>query len=64
MKRRQNKMNDEIRKARNEYMREYMAEYRKNNREKLNAQRRAWAKDNPDKVKEYQERYWQKKLDL
>lgn len=57
-------MNDEIRKARNEYMREYMAEYRKKNREKLNAQRRAWVKDNPDKVKEYQERYWQKKLDL
>ena len=45
-------------------MREYMAEYRKKNREKLNAQRREWAKNNPEKIREYQQRHWEKKLDL
>lgn len=44
-----------------DYMREYMREYREKNREKLNAQRRVWAKNNPEKVVEYQERYWNKK---
>lgn len=57
-------MNDGLKEARNAYMREYMAEYRKKNREKINAQRREWAKNNPDKVRQYQENYWQKKLDL
>lgn len=57
-------MNDKINQSKNEYMRVYMQEYRKKNREKLNAQRRDWAKNNPDKIKKYQERYWQKKLDL
>lgn len=57
-------LSEEVRKARNEYMRKYMAEYRKKNRERLNAQRREWAKDNPEKIREYQERFWSKKLDL
>lgn len=64
MKGRQSEMNDGLKEARNAYMREYMAEYRKKNREKINAQRREWAKNNPDKVRQYQENYWQKKLDL
>lgn len=55
-------MNEELKKARNEYMREYMREYREKNKEKINAQRRQWAKENPEKIKEYQERHWAKKL--
>lgn len=56
------KMNEELKKARNEYMREYMREYREKNREKINAQQREWTKNNPEKVREYQERFWSKKL--
>lgn len=44
-----------------DYMREYMREYRRKNKEKVNAQRRKWAKNNPEKIKEYQDRYWSKK---
>lgn len=57
-------LSEEAKKARNEYMREYMKEYRKKNREKINAKRRQWAQDNPEKIQEYQERFWSKKLDL
>lgn len=57
-------LSEEAKKARNQYMREYMAEYRKKNRERLNAQRREWAKNNPEKIREYQQRHWEKKLDL
>lgn len=39
----------------------YAKEYRRKNRERLNAYRRKWSKDNPDKVKQYQETYWKKK---
>ena len=53
-------MNDKATENRRIYMREYMREYRKKNREKINAQKREWNKNNPDKLKEYQERYWEK----
>lgn len=40
---------------------EYMKRYRKENRERINELKREWNKNNPDKVKEYQERYWERK---
>lgn len=55
-------MNDKARGDRNAYMREYMKEYRKNNRERINEQRREWARNNPDRVKAHQEKYWNKKM--
>ena len=50
-------MTEEARKARAEYAKEY----RSRNKERLNAYRRQWNKDNPDKVKQYNETYWGKK---
>lgn len=47
---------------RNAYMREYMKEYREKNRERINAQRREWARNNPDRVKAHQEKYWDRKI--
>lgn len=41
--------------------REYYREYRARNREKLNAQRRAWYARNRDKVDEQRARYWERK---
>ena len=43
-----------------EVRREYKRRYRIRNREKINSQQRAWRKKNPDKVKEYQARYWER----
>jgi len=40
-------MSDEARKAKNDYQRKYLKE---------------WRKKNPDKSKEYQNRYWEKKF--
>ena len=54
-------MNDKATENRKIYMREYMREYRKKNREKINAQKREWYRNNPDKIAEYQERFWAKK---
>lgn len=42
---------------------EYMKRYRKENRERINELKREWNRNNPDKVKEYQERYWERKAD-
>ena len=39
----------------------YKRRYRLRNREKINLQQRMWRKKNPDKVKEYQARYWERK---
>lgn len=41
--------------------REYQRNYAKNNKEKENARKREWARKNPDKVKLYNQRYWDKK---
>lgn len=54
-------MGEDWKEKRNAYMREYMREYRKKNREKINAQKREWYRNNPDKIAEYQERFWAKK---
>ena len=43
------------------YQREYMREYREKNREHINEKARAWRKANPEKTREYRERYWNKK---
>lgn len=40
---------------------EYMREYRRKNRERINAKRREWRQKNKDKVAEYNRRYWMKK---
>lgn len=44
-----------------EARREYKRQYRIRNREKVNLQQRMWRKKNPDKVKEYQAQYWERK---
>ena len=49
---------DEAKKKRAEYQREY----RNRNRERINAKNREWHKNNPDKNKEYIQRYWNKKV--
>lgn len=43
--------------ARNAYMRQY----RSRNRDRINAKQREWRAKNPEKAKEYQKRYWQRK---
>ncbi|MBO5112529.1 MAG: hypothetical protein J6C12_04185 [Lachnospiraceae bacterium] len=43
------------------YMREYMKRYRRENRERLNENRRKWAAENPDKIKAYHDAYWEKR---
>lgn len=57
-------MDDKAREERNAYMREYMKEYRKKNREKINAQKREWNRNNPDKVKQHRDRFWGKRREL
>ena len=39
----------------------YMAEYKARNREKANAYYRKWRQDNPDKVRKYNQDYWERK---
>ena len=50
-------MTEEAKKKRAEYMRKYRAE----NREKINAAQRERNRNNPEKRREYQRRYWEKK---
>lgn len=40
--------------------REYARQYRERNRDKINAQNREWRALHPDRVKEYNRRYWEK----
>ena len=44
-----------------EARRDYKRQYRARNREKINTQQREWRVNNPERVKEYQKRYWEKK---
>lgn len=55
------KVTEEAKEAKRQYMREYMKKYREKNREKLNENRRKWAAENPDKIKEYNIRQWERK---
>lgn len=50
-------LSEQAKKAR----REYMKEYRKKNKERLDAMNREWKKNNPDKVRENNIRYWERK---
>ena len=40
---------------------DYMAEYRRQNKERLAEYRKAWAKRNPDKIRNYREKAWERK---
>lgn len=44
-----------------EAKRSYHREYRRKNREKINAKRREWRANNRDKTQQCNERYWEKK---
>ena len=50
-------MNEAAKEARREYQRQY----REANRERINANHKAWRDANPDKVKAAATRYWEKK---
>ncbi len=39
------------------------AEYRKKNREQINAYQKQWRDNNPEAVKRHQEEYWLRKAD-
>ena len=54
-------MTEEAKEAKRQYMREYMKKYREKNREKLNENRRKWAAENPDRIKAYAEKQWERK---
>ncbi|MDE5589054.1 MAG: hypothetical protein K2J60_07910 [Acetatifactor sp.] len=41
----------------------YKRQYRSKNRDRINAQQRAWNARNRDKLKEYQRKYWEKKAE-
>lgn len=43
-----------------EERRDYKRQYRLKNREKINRQQREWRAGNPDRVKQYQRKYWEK----
>lgn len=43
-----------------EARRDYKRQYRLKNREKINRQQREWRAGNPDRVKQYQRKYWEK----
>jgi len=49
-------LSEEAKKARREYMRKY----REKNRERINKTKREWARNNPEKIKEYTVRHWEK----
>lgn len=44
-----------------EARRNYKKQYRSKNRDRINAQQRAWNARNRDKLREYQQRYWEKR---
>lgn len=47
--------------AANEKRRAYYAEYRRKNRERIREKAAEWRAANPDKIKVYMERYWEKR---
>lgn len=54
-------MTEQARQAKAAYQREYMREYRAKNKERINKNARAWRKAHPEKTREYEKRYWEKK---
>lgn len=53
-------MTDEAKKARAEARKRY----RETHREEINAYRRKWAKENPEKVEAQANRYWKKQAEI
>lgn len=53
-------MTDEAKKARAEARKRY----REKHREEINAYRRKWAKENPEKVEAQANRYWKKQAEI
>lgn len=53
-------MNEEAKKARARARKKY----RETHREEINAYRRKWAKENPDKVEAQAARYWNRQAEL
>jgi hypothetical protein len=47
--------------AAKEKRKEYIRQWKKENRDKVNASNRKWRQENPDKIKKYQENYWERK---
>ena len=43
---------------------EYFRKYQQENKDRLNECQREWRAEHPEKVKEYQQRYWMKKLNI
>ncbi|MGC9352971.1 MAG: hypothetical protein ACP5D9_03975 [Mariniphaga sp.] len=56
-------LDDEARKARAAYQRNYMREYRQKNKDALNGYHREWRRNNPDKVRKYNQEYWERKAE-
>lgn len=42
--------------------REYHRQYQKKNKDKLNDYVRKWRSENPDKVRQYNQSYWERKV--
>lgn len=58
----ENKTQEQLAKiAKREYMRNYMKNYREKNRAKIRAGHKKWQQENPEKVREYQEKHWANK---
>ena len=53
-------MTDEAKEKRRDYMRNYQEAHR----DKLKKYLRKWRSENPTKVREYEQRYWEKKAQL
>lgn len=49
--------------AAKEARRQYHREYAKHNRKRLNEAQNRWRQANPEKVREYDERYWKRKAE-
>ena len=54
-------MTEQAKAAKAAYQREYMRDYRAKNRERIRETNKAWREAHPDKMREYKERYWEKK---
>lgn len=56
-------MDEQARKIRNLYMKDYMTNYRAEHKEKLNKYQREWRRANREKVKQYDQTYWKTRTD-
>jgi hypothetical protein len=54
-------LSEEALELRRKYARERAKAYREKNREQIRQKQKEWVKSNPDKVRLYQDRYWEKK---